>query len=610
VPASVARQPEIARTAADGQRTLSHVRLALMVLEGYAYLALVIGIFVAAVSFLAWGLLNLRPLIALAAILIGCPLLATTGQAIRALFFTMPEPSGIVVTSELGGALSLAVDDIRRRVGAPRVHRVLVTEAFNASALQMARAGIFWPRNTLLVGYPLLVTLSPEQVRAVLAHELAHITHAHGRLASWVYRTRVSWLRLMNNLEARGAVPAHAHLLFRWYVPRLQYASAAVSRQQELLADDLAARLAGAEVMAEALVAIGMGEEVLERAFWPAVFEPTQPGPDPPRPFAELGPGIWLAVPEADRQRILTEQLQSDTALGDTHPSLKERLARLGHSARWPEAASVSAADHFLGDHQQQIAALLDEEWQKTCAAAWRRGYEDRRTNRERLARLTSNTALTPKEMFERAQLTERGGDRDAALALYRSAHECGHAPGGLSAGRMLLDRHDDSGIALIEAAMEADPALVDDGCRALSEFLQGHGRFADAQRYHDRRARSATQRRLANAERCEVTVTDRFVECADHRVDAPALARRLAAESIIRRAFLVTKELRYSPGRQTVLALSTVRPPAADLTETLRRERGLPDDAVVAVLTPHDRQLEAALEQTPGALLYDRAGR
>jgi hypothetical protein len=106
------------------------------------------------------------------------------------------------------------------------------------------------------------------------------------------------------------------------------------------------------------------------------------------------------------------------------------------------------------------------------------------------------------------------------------------------------------------------------------------------------------------------VTVTDRFVEYADDRVDAPALARRLATEPVIRRAFLVTKELRYSPGRQTVLALSTTRPPASGLTDTLRRDHTLPDDAVVAVLTHDDRQLEVVLEQTPGALLYDRGAR
>jgi Zn-dependent protease with chaperone function len=127
--------------------------------------------------------------------------------------------------------------------------------AFNASAVQVSRAGIFWPRNTLLLGYPLLAMLSPKQTRAVIAHELGHMTHAHGRISSWVHRTRLSWVRLMKNLDERGATPAHAHLLFRWYVPRLHAMSAAVSRQQELVADHLAASVTSPETTAQALVA-------------------------------------------------------------------------------------------------------------------------------------------------------------------------------------------------------------------------------------------------------------------------------------------------------------------------------------------------------------------
>ena len=57
------------------------------------------------------------------------------------------------------------------------------------------------------------------------------------------------------------------------------------------------------------------------------------------------------------------------------------------------------------------------------------------------------------------------------------AAHRQGHAAAGLAAGRILLSREDASGIALIDTAMDADAALVKDGCKIVGEFLEGRGR-------------------------------------------------------------------------------------------------------------------------------------
>ena len=582
-------------------------RLALLVLEGYAYLGLVVAVFPAVVAFLAWGVLNRRPLIALVALLIGVPLIVTTGRAVRALMFAVPEPSGIAVTPARGGALHAAVEDIRARIGAPRVHRILVTGSYNASALQVSRAGIFWPRNMLLLGYPVLAIVSPEQARAVIAHELGHITHSHGRVSSWVYRTRMSWVRLIRKLEEHGAAPAHAYVLFRWYVPRLQAMSAAISRQQELLADRLAASVTSPETTAQALVAIEVGGDLLSQTFWPRIFARVADDPAPPCPFAEMGPHLWATTAEPASAELLNGVLDGYTEPGDTHPCLRDRLERLGQPARLPEAVSLSAADHFLGEAKPSVVGELDRDWQAAQAGRWRAQHDRERHDRERLALLAALQAPSPDQIFELAQLTERKGDHDAALSLYRAAHAAGHPPAGLSAGRMLLDREDRAGIPLIEAAMAAEPALVQQGCTALIEFAERHGGAAAAHQFKVRQARDATMNSLAAAERLHVTAVDRFVPCGDQTVDAASLAGRLAAERAVLRAFLVTKELRHPHGTQTVLALLARGQAGPDVEQRLRRDGVIPGGVTFVVLSRHDQQLQAALADVPGALIYER---
>jgi Zn-dependent protease with chaperone function len=604
----VTKLPDMVRTAAADERPMpSHFRLALLVLEGYAYLGVVLGVFVAAVAFLVWGVLNRRPFIALLAILIGVPLIITTGRAVGALWFGSLEPHGIVVTRTLGGALHATVENIRKRIGAPHVHLILVTAAFNASALQVSRAGIFWPRNTLLLGYPLLATLSPEHTRAVIAHELGHMTHAHGRIMSWVHRTRLSWMLLMRNLREREATPAHALLLFRWYVPRLQRLATAVSRQQELLADHLAAWVTSSETTAQALVAIDIGGWLFDRTFWPGIFDRVQHDPAPPCPFAQMGPAIWTTVAIGERAALLNNLLERETGLADTHPSLRERLARLDQAAELPGIVSVTAADRFLGEQKQQIVDEFDRQWQAEQAREWRQRHEALRHDRERLAQLTAIEAPTLDDRFELAQLTERDGREDAGLALYRAAHAAGHAGAGLAAGRILLHRDSEMGMALIQAAMDAEPALVQEGCSVLIDFLERHSRHADAHQFKVRQARDATRSNMAATERLQVTPVDRFVPCADSAVNASPVVSWLATEREVLRAFLVTKELRYSNGTQTVLALLARGLSGSDLRERLRREGLIPNGVTIAVLTRHDQQLQAALEEIPGALIYER---
>jgi Zn-dependent protease with chaperone function len=603
----VASRPEVSQAPLDaGGTPVSQARLLWLILEGYFYLALIVGIFCGALAFLAWGLLARRPAIGLLAVMIGAPLILTTGRAIKALCIVLPDPKGVAVSPALAGTLHAAVEEIRTRLGAPRLHRLLVTGAFNASACQRPRFGPFWTKNTLLIGYPLLATLTPDQVRAVVAHELGHITHAHGWFAAWVHRTRASWVHLMDALDRHGTTPLYAHLLFRWYAPRLHAAAAAVSRRQELLADRLAAEVTGAPTAAQALVAIDIGGRLLDRTFWPRVFDRVRHDPEPPRPYSEMGPEIWADMDAA--ASLLAEVLQDETAPFDTHPSLRERLATLRQPAQVPAAAALTAADQLLASDREQIAAALDRDWQSAVGNGWRREHQVLGDRDRHLAQLASVRAPTPEEIFERAELTERGGDEQQALDLYTCASARGHVPARLAAGRLLLLRDDPAGVALIDAAMSADPVLVDDGCSAVIEFLERQGRFVDAHPYQVRQSRQATLTGMAAAERAEVTATDNFSGFSHPDIDIAALARTLASHRAVLRAWLAAKALRYSTGSQTVLAVLTKGAPPRDLAEQLRRDCALPADVMVVVLGRHDRPLEAALHGAAATVVFARS--
>jgi Zn-dependent protease with chaperone function len=587
----------------------SKLQLALLVVEGYVYLALIIGLFVAEIALLAWGLLARRPVIAAIAVLGGVTLVVTTASAIRSLFFRLPESDGIPVSREEAPALHGVVDAVRQQIRAPRVHRVVVTDVCNASALQVPRVGIFWPYNTLSIGFPLLVSLSAEQVRAVIAHEVGHFSAAHGRLTLWVYRTRLSWTRLIERLEARGATPLYVYWLFRWYIPRLRGHSATIARDREALADRCAATVAGSDAAATALVALELGDALLEEKFWPQMFARIEHDPEPPTPYSRMGMQLWAAVPDEDMEAALKRLIARSSAPEDTHPLLEERLRALGEELRLPHRMQPSAAEVYLGAQMRTIAAKLDAAWQASHASEWRAEHVAIRKRRQRLAELSDRASPTAEEIFEYGELLERLEGQDRALSHYYAGLHAGHARGGLAAARILLRRGDESGMTLAERAMAMDPGLEGEACTLLGHFYRERSRFAEAQRFFSRANRHAAARTMAEEERTRVGAFDRF---EPHGVSPAALdviAGRLAADPAVLQAYLVEKHLRYSAGKHLVMGIVTKGSAGPKLMETLRAEP-LGKDVALVMLTRQDQSLRAAIAAVPGACIYDRAGR
>src|SRR5436309_10423008 len=100
---------------------------------------------------------------------------------LRVLIVRMGTPRGVPLVRERVPALFSMIDEVARALHAPRPDRVLLTPDYNCTALQRPRLGIFgWPENVLMIGLPMLETLSRSRFRAILAHELGHLAADHG----------------------------------------------------------------------------------------------------------------------------------------------------------------------------------------------------------------------------------------------------------------------------------------------------------------------------------------------------------------------------------------------------------------------------------------------
>jgi Zn-dependent protease with chaperone function len=204
---------------------------------------------------------------------------------------------------------------------------------------------VAWGRSRALVlGMPLLHVLNLAELRAVLAHELAHL--AHGDATGAAHSAR--FVQGLGRALDRAAGPSRSPLRL-WCRACRRFGDgllAPIARGQEARADRDAANFAGGDAAALALVKVALVQplfrEVLEH------YDPTNP--EVPNLYAFFR-AFWNRLPEGFHTSMRHRLLAALPASPDgAHPGLLDRLAvvqsypprSLGVADRAPAASALA----------------------------------------------------------------------------------------------------------------------------------------------------------------------------------------------------------------------------------------------------------------------------
>jgi len=541
---------------------------------------------------------------------------------VKALWVKIPPPSGTEITARESPELFAMIDDLRRALGAPRFHHVLITDDFNAGVVQSPRLGIFgWPRNYLLIGLPLMKSLTVEQFKAVLAHEFGHLARGHGRVSNWIYRQRLRWARLVEALEGSES---RGGFLFKpflsRFVPYFSACSFPMARANEYQADATAVRLTSAEATAEALTSVNVVGSYLSERFWPQLHRQADEVAQPHfTPYSVMGRDLAGELDSVSTGAWLDQAMADKTGSGDTHPALKDRLAAIGAQARLAPPHPGESADRLLGDALDAITDDFDQQWREAITPSWAQRHQTVQDGRARLAELDAWAAagadLPPEEALERAQLTESIGD-DAISALTQLRVLNTRVPDdpvvAYALGTRLLDLNDANGVALVEGAMAADEDAIGPGCEALRDYFWRLGHRETADHWHDRLVERSELLQAAHKERNEIRLSDKFEPHSLGEAQLSHLREQLAGIDGVRKAYFVRKRVRHLSHHPVyVLGFSTTGPlrlhnkrRAADVQQRILDEVAFPGETIVVCVDGDNRQFGRKLFWKRGARL------
>lgn len=490
---------------------------------------------------------------------------------VRALWVRIDPPVGTEIKKIEAPELFALVDGLRRQLGTPRFHHVLITDVFNAGVVQSPRLGIFgWTQNYLLIGLPLMKTLTVDQFKAVLAHEFGHLAKDHGRMSNWIYRQRLRWSRLLTTLDASSS---RGSLLFtpflNWFTPYFNAYSFPMARANEYEADATSARLTSPRKAAEALTNIHVVGSYLEDRYWPQIHKQADEQPQPNfTPYFGIGHSVIKELDAASSEVWLDQVIAMKTDSTDTHPALNDRLEALGELPRLALPQMEQTADRLLGDMLEVITTSFDQRWRDNILSVWEEHYQTAQNGRRQLAEFNTQIAagaeLTVQDAYDRALLTETiGNNPDDALAQFHALHE--RAPDNamvcFALGIRLLKRNDAGGCALIEQAMHLDENAIANGCEQLRDYHWRNENKELAHGWHQRMVDRLQLQEAATKERNQVSLNDKFER---HGLPDEALAPlRDALRNIhgLRKAYLVKKRVKHLPHSPCyILAFRTTR--------------------------------------------------
>ncbi len=401
-----------------------------------------------------------------------------------ALATRIPEPEGVEITAENAPGLHGMVQVICQKLGCPPFHSIKLYTDNNAFIAELPTLGLLGRyRRHLMIGVPLLIFLSEQELASVIAHECGHITGSHGREGMRIGRAQMVWERVAEELAKKGKDKYFFISRFlNWYVPALNDVHYRQSRLFELAADQASAAIAGPRAAADSLVKGQYWSSAIEHKFWESIMELNHAQPQPPEDiFVRMRAFVqdWFDPEKADK---LIGKIREFRSLPDaTHPSPAERIAALGVAL--PEGDNLRVqtgsipydglAQETVQECSRLFAKLAKAHWEET----WKH-WQDARARLEELSKKNNNEQLSLEEQIEQAAILGLLNGPDRGIAEMDALLEANpdHPQVLYHKGRYLLEMGNAEGEALLEQAMEGDAQAIPACCEALTEHYEKAG--------------------------------------------------------------------------------------------------------------------------------------
>lgn len=541
----------------------------------------------------------------------------------RSLLSPAFENNGIEITAQDCPKLFALLEDICRKANGPMFHHVFIDNNFNASVRRNGGLLGFFGMGpiVLTLGLPLMQSQTVKQISGVIGHEYGHVAAKDNRRGQWVYRIRNSWLALDNKLRFEHLwYTLKLNRFYEWFIATFSAHSFALSRSCEYEADAFSARVAGKEAMAEALSSLAVYGDQYDRTFWRRIWERSDQDENVQNiaPYQEM-PSFFSNLDDVSHS--IDNALKEKTGYTDTHPSVSDRLAALGHSfdVPAPPTPENSAAASLLEEMADKLADDFSRDWREKSQEHWEQRQEERKYWQNRYEELKTTPVSNLEEEELRDLISAAGRMEDDDLYYQASEEMLRRVPDNAGAllnclWYRLMIKNDETQLAEMEKLLKTHPSYTPDIYGYAISFLEKAGRTEDAKSYREKLEDWHYLSHAAGEERDTVMATDHFKQHDLPEKAVAYLCEHAAKHPIISRIYLAQKVVKYMPEYPCYLIAyrtkhglwASQKKVDEDVTKFIY-ESNLPNEFLF-IEADSLNGLEKKLKQIGGAQIYQKA--
>lgn len=278
-------------------------------------------------------------------------------------------PAGRVVSRDEAPALYRMIAELHAEYGKPAIHRVLIDDGTDVRVALTPAGGLSpWTKRTLIIGLPVLQTLSPAQLRVLLARGIGPLSLRNLDLATRLHQLNDLWAQYHGLRHHASPVARLVGRLFSVYAPFYRTLSLGITYHAELHADGCALDIINDEIVVDGISMHTATRHYLEQRYWPTIKRMVASGRERLLPFRHMTDVVKKGL---DGQRLddaVTRLFNEDSGF-QASAGFSERLENIGHDRPLPmKTMTTTAGKELLGESLAGIVREFDQHWYDTAA--------------------------------------------------------------------------------------------------------------------------------------------------------------------------------------------------------------------------------------------------
>ncbi|EDS77466.1 putative peptidase M48, Ste24p [Clostridium botulinum C str. Eklund] len=482
----------------------------------------------------------------------------------RSLFMRVPEPEGIYVKRKDVPKLFEIIDDVSNKVNAPKIHKVLINDELNAGIVQRPKLGILGFNTSYLeIGIQLMMALSEEELRAVLAHELGHISNNHGKFGNSIYKVNSTWYRINEIFENRKGLFLIKRF-FNWYIPRYNIYSHIILRKQELEADKFSLKVANSKATANSILNIVVKTDYMDKVFWTNMQKKAI---DRENPIDNIYEIIMKNLKQELDNDFKVKSIRKIIALVedpfDTHPPIVQRLEEIGEEIFLPSNLGDSSVNLLEGKLQEYIE-IFNKKWKESVEEVWQEEHSKIIEYKETLEEYKKQGGyykLDEDGKLDFAYLNEAIDNKEEALKWYlefiKECPDCEDA--NFFIGRLYIKNDNLEGINYIKKSISLGDTYALQGYKLIYDILVEHDRLEEAKKLYNEASECLDYLDAVYEEKETMYLDDEYVMHDLNDSEIFDIVEQLEKNNNIKEAYLVRKKIKSSKRDEKLYILGIV---------------------------------------------------